>query len=289
LPDDITHISRSRIQIILDQGRIPLGIQCFSGSPPLIEIAGYAGFDFVMIDTEHANVDAVQLEHLVRAADAAGIEPLVRVAANDPTLIRHALEAGARGIIVPQVRTSADVAAAVSAAKYPPDGTRGMCPATRAARYSVEGWDQYARASNDNVLIIPILEHPDAITNADEICALPQVNAILFGSADLGMALGAGGQGMGHPDVAAAFERVLEVAARHDTAVMAVPFPDLSAEACEQLVSSGVSILLHSVDELLFAQICRGIVSDLRPLLNADSARLAHRALDRHLAVKGSG
>jgi 2-keto-3-deoxy-L-rhamnonate aldolase RhmA len=251
----------------LAEGSVPLGMQSLSGSPVLVEIIGRAGFDFVMLDTEHASVDQSQLEALVRAADAASLTALVRVAANDPMLIRKALEAGACGVVIPQVRSVVEVASAVDAARFPPAGSRGSCVAVRGTGYSIEGWDDYARWTNEHVYVIPIIEHPDAIAAAKEICELDGVELVLFGPGDLGLALGLGVNGMNHPRVQSLLDQLIDDATASGTRVMCVPFPDLSADACRSLVERGVAVLLHSVDALLFAHVCREIRHELTPLL----------------------
>jgi 2-keto-3-deoxy-L-rhamnonate aldolase RhmA len=256
-----------RIRHALNEGRIPLGLQSFSGSAPLLEIAGLAGFDFVMIDTEHACIDSAQVEQLVRACETVDLTALVRVSENSPTSIRKALEAGAHGVVIPQVRSADDVQEALDAARYPPVGTRGMCPATRAAKYSIEGWDEYVARSNESVLVIPILEHPDAIQHAKAICALPGIDIVNFGAGDLGMALGLGGAGLRGQEVRSALDDVLAAAAETGVVVLSVPFPDVSLESCRALLDRGVRVLLHTVDELLFMNACRDTVTTLQPLL----------------------
>jgi 2-keto-3-deoxy-L-rhamnonate aldolase RhmA len=258
-----------RIRSALRAGRVPLGLQSFSGSPALLEIVGHAGFDFVMIDTEHASIDSAHVEHLVRACEIVDLTPLVRVSENSSTAIRKVLEAGARGVVVPQVRSAAEVRSAVDAARYPPAGTRGMCPSTRAARYSIEGWDAYVNWSNNDVLVIPILEHPDAIAAADEICAIDGIEIVNFGAGDLGMALGLGGAGFLHPEVQAAFDHVLDAAARAGKIVLTVPFPDMSSASCRVLLDRGVRVLLHTIDEVLFMRACREVLTELEPVLAA--------------------
>jgi 2-keto-3-deoxy-L-rhamnonate aldolase RhmA len=258
-----------RIRSALREGRVPIGLQSFSGSAALLEIVGHAGFDFVMIDTEHASIDAGHVEQLIRACETVDLTPLVRVSENSPTAIRKALEAGARGVVVPQVRSAAEVRAALDAARYPPVGTRGMCPSTRAARYSIEDWDAYVSWSNDDVLVIPILEHPEAVAAADEICALDGIEIVNFGAGDLGMALGFGGAGFDRPEVQAAFDHVLEAAAHAGKIVLTVPFPDLSAASCRALLERGVRVLLHTIDEVLFMRACREVLAELEPVLRS--------------------
>ena len=92
----------------------------FTYSPELIEIVGYAGFDFVMIDMEHSRVNIETMVHCIRAAEVSGLTPLVRVTENDPGLIRSALESGAQGIVVPHVKNSREARQAMEALRYPP-------------------------------------------------------------------------------------------------------------------------------------------------------------------------
>ena len=88
---------QNRILAALGKGEIPLGMQIYTGNPSMIEILAYTGFDFYMLDMEHSRVNVETMEHLIRAADAAGITTLVRVTENNPSLIRQAVEAGAQG------------------------------------------------------------------------------------------------------------------------------------------------------------------------------------------------
>lgn len=261
------------IRAALDAGRIPLGMQSFSGSTMLVEIIGQTRFDFVMLDMEHTCLDWSDIQSLVRAADGVDLTALVRVAENHPTHIRKALEAGAAGVIVPQVRAAAEVNAAIQAARFPPDGSRGSCVAVRGTGYSIDNWSRYMDWSNRDVFVIPILEHPDAIDNAAEICALEGVTIVLFGPGDLGLALGLGMDGMSHPRLQQMLDQLIEVAHQNGTLVMCVPFPDLSAAACRELVERGVDVLLHSIDALLFSQLCEAITNDLGPVTAPHSRR----------------
>jgi 2-keto-3-deoxy-L-rhamnonate aldolase RhmA len=260
-----------RIRAARDEGRVPLGMQAFAGSAVLVEIVGHAGFDFIMLDTEHTCLDWSQVESLVRAADGVSLTTYVRVPDRHPTSIRKALEAGAAGIIVPQARSAADVREALDAARFPPAGSRGSCVAVRGTGYSTDGWPQYMAWSNDGAAVIPIIEHPDAVEHAEDICALDGVNVVLFGPGDLGLALGLGVEGMSHPRLQAMLDHVIDVAHRANALVMCVPFPDVSAEACGELIDRGVDILLHSIDALLFSRLCHQIRAELAPVLRLEA------------------
>src|SRR5580658_2801951 len=110
-------------------------------SPIIIELLAQAGFDAVVLDMEHGPLDFESLNVLIPAARAAGIYPIVRVRANEASLIGSALDVGAAGILVPQIDSGAAAASAVQAARFAPLGRRGVNPYTRAAGYSATaGW-----------------------------------------------------------------------------------------------------------------------------------------------------
>ena len=99
----------------LARGDTPLGMQMYTHDPDLVEIVGFTGFDFVMLDMEHNRTNPETMVHLIRAAEASGLTPLVRVGANDVFLIRSAVESGAQGIVVPHVKTADEARAAMAA------------------------------------------------------------------------------------------------------------------------------------------------------------------------------
>ena len=111
------------------------GMLLFTGSPMIVEMMAAAGVDFVIIDMEHSALDLDRCAHLIRAADAAGITPLVRVPEVDAALIKKLLNLGALGIAVPHANRDKCVAA-LQAVKYAPEGVPGASPIVRAARYS---------------------------------------------------------------------------------------------------------------------------------------------------------
>ena len=153
-----------------------------------VEIAGYAGFDVVILDTEHGPGETSALEEHVRAADAAGLPALVRVGAVGEILA--ALDAGAAGVVVPHVLDAAGAEAAVAAAHYPPRGRRGLALSTRAGRYGAVSLADHLRRAAAETCVIVQIEDREAVAAADAILAVPGVSAVLIGAADLAMSLG---------------------------------------------------------------------------------------------------
>ena len=163
--------------------------------------------DFVWIDMEHnaLSLETVQA-HLI-AARGSEAAALVRVPWNDPVLIKPVLDIGADGVIVPLVRTAADVERAVAACRYPPEGVRGYGP-RRASGYGRLSGPEYCRLANENILVIVQIEHIDAVHNLDAILAVPGLTSIVIGPNDLAGSMGWMGQ-PGHPEVIAVMEEVV--------------------------------------------------------------------------------
>jgi len=156
-------------------------------SPELVEAVGYAGFDFVIIDCEHAPTSNVgtELQNLIRAAYASDITPLVRVTDNNSSLILKALNFGAKGIVVPHIQTREDMEKAAKACRYPPEGTRGANPSIRAAKYGLVDWLEYLKQSDEQVVFWPIIEDKVAIENLTDMLSVKGIDGIIFGPFDL--------------------------------------------------------------------------------------------------------
>ncbi|MCQ0010753.1 HpcH/HpaI aldolase family protein [Actinomadura madurae] len=147
------------------------------------------------------------LENHIRAADSAGVPVLVRVTANQPVQILHALDAGAAGVIVPHVDTAEQAAAAVRAAHYPPHGSRGFALSTRAGRYGATRTDVHMRTA-ERTLVIAQIEDVAALPHVAAIAATPRLDAVWVGPSDLSLSLGRPGR-PDHPDVLAAIDRIV--------------------------------------------------------------------------------
>ena len=198
---------KNRILQMLEQNQIPLGMQCFTGDPILIEIMGLTGFDWVMLDSEHSGNNPRAMEPLIRAAECVGLVPFVRVTqANDEADIHRALEAGAKGIFLPEIDSVEDVKRAAEAAFYPPKGNRGICPAVRAAHYNDQTFVDYTTWNNAEIMLVPMVENPNALADLEAICAHPDVHMIVFATGDLGFSIGEGMGMLTGPKVSTAYK-----------------------------------------------------------------------------------
>lgn len=171
------------------------------------ELMAGAGFDLLVADGEHGPVATSDLVQMLVATRAAGVPLLYRVAANEPVRIMHALDAGAAGVVVPQIRTVADAERAVAWCRYPPAGLRGIAP-RRASDYG-RRTAEYLGTANDRVVCCIQIETHEALADLDAILAVPGIDTILIGPNDLSAALGHLGD-LGHADVETAIATVLE-------------------------------------------------------------------------------
>lgn len=173
----------------LAAGQPVLGAALQIDSPWLVEVLALVGFDYVLLDGEHGFA-LRNLPTLVMAAQGAGIEPIVRVPSHDRGFLLQALEAGARGVQVPMVESAAGAARLVEETKYAPLGRRGFSGATRAACYGSRTSEEVAELGNRDTLLVVQLETARAVANAAEIAAVPGVDVVFVGPADLAQSMG---------------------------------------------------------------------------------------------------
>jgi len=191
----------------LADGKVVFGAIIGRHAPDQIELLGAIGYDFVMIDGEHGAMSLDEVEHMVRAAEGFGITPITRIPNHDPSTILRFLDRGVQGIIVPHVNTAETAAGVAQAARYWPDGHRGMAGG-RPHDYGVGTTrDQSTRWINAQLLVIPMIEETEAVDNLDAILKVPGVDLLHVASGDLG-------QSMGNPGAAAVRQLMREVVPR---------------------------------------------------------------------------
>ncbi|MDQ2737135.1 MAG: aldolase/citrate lyase family protein, partial [Actinomycetota bacterium] len=212
------------------------------------------------------------LEDTIRTADGVGLVSLVRIPEpDDHTAARRALEAGAHGLVIPMVRSAADVQNIIDAVTYPPNGTRGICPAYRAAGYSVRTFGEYARTSDANVLVIPMIETLDALENIEEICAIEQVRIITFAAGELSFALGQGAGMHGSPEIKAAYDKVKQATKRHGVSLLGGNILDPTSENCAAALEDGISVFCLGLDVMAFRRVCEDTVQSLNTAVAGSS------------------
>jgi 4-hydroxy-2-oxoheptanedioate aldolase len=175
----------------------------------MVEIVGNTGYDYAWLDAEHGSFSLSDLRQLIRAADAVGIDSIVRVPDHNPSFIQRVLDLGATGIVVPHIRTAADARAIVEAATYSPSGERGACPAVRSVGYLTQDWRGDSATADREVLIIGLIEDVEGVENVEEIAATPRLDGLVYGPFDLGMARGLAGD-VTHPQLRIDHDRVVD-------------------------------------------------------------------------------
>ncbi|GAC1545483.1 MAG: 4-hydroxy-2-oxoheptanedioate aldolase [Candidatus Velthaea sp.] len=187
-----------------------LGLSIMFNAPAMVEMAGALGFDWVLLDCEHGALAIEGLEPLMTVAQAAGIAPIVRPPDNREETILRALDRGAAGLQLPHIVNADEARAAVRAAKYFPEGERGLAVGTRSSRYGFgESVSEYIARANRETLICVQIEHADALPHIEEIAAVPGVDVVFVGAMDLSQSLGHPGS-TDAPAVKAAVDGALE-------------------------------------------------------------------------------
>ncbi len=203
----------SRLKQALASGRVVrvfgVGQLCH---PKVVEMVGLVGgFDAVWLDQEHAGLSVVQIELAALAARAAGLDSFVRLAPTDYATLMRPLEAGAGGVMAAQVRSARQAEEVLTWAKFAPRGLRGVNALGRDGDYGSANLADYFRRANEDTFVAIQIEHADAVAEVERIAALPDVDVLFVGPADLAQSMGLAGQ-WDHPDIWKAIERTAAAA-----------------------------------------------------------------------------
>lgn len=193
---------------------------CFVRYPDasLVEVMGYQGWDFLVFDGEHGTLDPRECEHMVRAAELRGVTPVVRVTANQASVILRFMDTGAQGLHVPWVNSAAEAEAVVRSVKYQPRGVRGLA-SVRAADYGQTlSFEEYVRQANAETLVVIHIETAEAVEHLPEIVSVDGLDVVFIGPTDLSHSLGLPGQ-VQHPTVQAAIQRIAQTVSQSKAAL----------------------------------------------------------------------
>jgi 4-hydroxy-2-oxoheptanedioate aldolase len=228
-------------------------------SPQVVEVMGLAGFDFVIIDGEHGSIGLEKTEEMIRAASSAGVTAMARVAQCDPVAIRRPLDMGAAGIHVPQIESAEMARAAVRAAKFYPQGERGLQPFVRAAGYRSYPTAEFLRRSNEETMVVLHIEGERGVAGLAGILEVEGVDVVFLGPYDLSQALGMPGE-VGRPEVR---EKMIEAVKLARAAGKVVGTFCDDVETALGWRELGVSYLAVGIDANIFLQAARGIAARL--------------------------
>lgn len=247
----------AEIKAKMNRGEVSVGTWMSMAHVSIAEILAAAGYEWVVIETEHTAIDNSEVLKLVIAIEGAGAVPLVRLAWNDPIQCKAVMDSGAAGVLVPMVNTRADAELAVKSIKYPPLGFRGVGLA-RAQRYG-QDFDAYVARANEDSLLIVQIEHIDAVQNIEEICSVPGIDGTFIGPYDLSMSMGIPGQ-LEHPDLLEARQRVLEATLAHGLIPgIHLVHPDRAAVDIGRVVAMGYRFIALGTDILFLGDSCRAL------------------------------
>ena len=219
------------------------GVFCNFHSPMMVELIGHIGFDFVLVDAEHGPPEVESCEHMVRAAESAGVPIFIRVAMNIRQNILRYLDTGAQGVQLPMVNTRAEAEAVVQAVKYPPQGRRGLA-AMRAADFGLKlPLKDYTIMANKETLVVVQIETVEAMDNLDDILATEGIDVIFIGPTDLSTSMGYAGQA-NHPEVQATIEQLVKRIRAAGRIAGTVAYNN---EALAKAKERGFQYIVHSV------------------------------------------
>lgn len=199
----------NRLKEELQRGKAIVGCFIPYPCPELAEICGHLGFDFVLLDAEHGRLTEESVYHMVVAAEVAGTVPLVRVPFNHRQVILRYLDGGAAGVMIPQVQTPEEAAAAVEACRYYPAGRRGIA-SVRALDFGLRRpLPEAIQQANETVLTIVQIESLAAVERLEEYLAIPGIDILFIGPNDLAQSMGYPGQPL-HPAVQAKIDEIIQ-------------------------------------------------------------------------------
>ncbi len=251
----------NKVKEKIHQGEVQFGYLQAVPEPAITEILGHVGYDFVMLDGEHSPLLPAVMENLSRAAEVSGICPIVRVPGCHSRDICRLLDAGAAGIILPNVRHVAEVEEAVRAARYLPEGNRGLSM-PRQAGFGAMPMPEFVSFANQNLLFAVQIETLEALADIDAIVAVEGVDVALLGPLDMSAALGVLGQ-FDHPAMVDARSKI--VAACKKSGAVAGTFA-LSADQVQPLIEQGFQFILLGADLMFLRQSAGQLLTQSRQL-----------------------
>lgn len=261
--NSMTQKSSNPFKAALTAGRQQIGLWLAMADPYLAEVSATAGFDWLLIDGEHAPNDLRSTLAALQAVAPYRGQPVVRAVAGEVPLIKQLLDIGAQNLLVPMVDTADQARAMVGATRYPPHGIRGVGSAVgRATRWSVR--TDYLDAADDEVCLLVQAETVTALDNLEAICSVTGIDGVFIGPADLAASMGHRGK-PGHPEVQEAIEQAMKIIVASGKAAGTLTSDPVLAR---RYLSLGCTFVATGVDVLIYAAAARRLASDFA-LINA--------------------
>jgi 2-dehydro-3-deoxyglucarate aldolase/4-hydroxy-2-oxoheptanedioate aldolase len=223
-----------------------------------LELLAHAGFDFVVIDMEHAPHTFETAYRLIVTAQGLGLSALVRLADSQGLDVQRVLDSGADGVLIPRVRSAAEARQAMDGMLFPPLGSRGLGITSRAGRWALEPTPDYVRRGNEDVFRAPQLEDPQAIGEVDAILQTPGINAVFIGQGDLSLVTGKPGSDPANQQLVA---QVLQAARSKGVPCGTAVGDAAAARKCQE---QGFSFVMVSNDLTLFGKAAVSLMQSVR-------------------------
>ncbi|KJS82879.1 MAG: hypothetical protein JM58_13815 [Peptococcaceae bacterium BICA1-8] len=230
-----------------------LGMFMLCPTPELIEILGYTGFDYGVVDLEHGAINEQTAVNMVRAAASAGISPLIRVADSSAVNISKALDMKPEGIVIPGISSKEVALKAVNAARFYPHGNRGANPFVRANHYGSRAGDEYFSEVNEKTSIILLIEGKSGIDNIESILDVGGIDGVTIGPYDLSQSLGIPGD-VNNKKVLDEIDKIINICSE-----MGIPVGIFTTDpnSIRVWIEKGFKLISFSVDTKVFYDACK--------------------------------
>jgi len=239
-----------------------IGSVSFMGGSATTEIYGATGYDVVWICTEHGTYNKSDLMGAIVGAQGSDIATLVRVAWNDPVLVKPVLEMGVDGIIFPFVCTKEEAEKAVAACRYPPYGVRGFGP-VRAVDYGRIDATEYVEKISKETVVAVQCEHIDALHNLDEILSVEGIDLLIIGPMDFSASMGHL-PNPDHPECKAAFDEIARICKKHNKPF--APCIGYSESQIQEWIARGCDMIFVNTDAAHMWNSCTQVMAGIKKI-----------------------
>lgn len=245
---------QNRFRRALALGRTPIGTWLVSGAPSAAEAMGCLGFDFLVLDMEHTPIDMSELVGMLRTIEGTPAGVVTRVPWNDMVTVKRVLDAGAQALMFPFIQSADEARHAVSYTRYPPEGVRGVASVHRGSRHGTV--PNYHHDAAAELFIVAQIESVNALEQIPEIAAVPGIDSLFIGPADLSASMGHLGN-LSHPDVMAKLAEGTRAARSAGKPIGIVgPNPDIVTRYIEMgftwvAIGSDIGLMVNRAQEWL--------------------------------------
>lgn len=251
----------NRVRRLLAEGKTPIGHMLMEfATRGMAKITQRADLDFVLIDMEHSGFDFGQVNDLLSWYKATPVTPFVRVPSSDYDFIARVMDAGAKGVMVPNVKTPEQAKQVVDAVRYAPEGDRGLGLGLAHNDFVRPNPREYMAAANRDNLVICQIESTEALDNLDAIAAVPGIDVLWVGHFDISQSMGIVAE-FGDERFISALKKVAEAAKRNGLAAGIQPS---SQEQAREWMSYGYNLISYGADFAVYASALESAVRELR-------------------------